>query len=112
MRKNIVAILLVLALCLSLCACGSKMKAEDEIVGMWTYDTPFTTWTFVFEADNTCTYWSGVIDPKDTTYTMDDGELVVDNLDWEFHYELLDDGLDLWHTLDSGTEWHFVKNVE
>lgn len=36
--KKIVALILALTMCLSLCACGGTAKTEDAIIGTWEYN--------------------------------------------------------------------------
>ena len=73
--KKTLSLILVIALCLSLCACGKNVNEQLEIVGVWQYDTGSTLWTFIFKADGTCTYYSSTVA---SSYTDDYYYLVTD----------------------------------
>lgn len=118
MRK-IISIILMLAICLSLAACSvgsdSKLTAEEAIIGKWIYNTGFTTWNFVFNTDMTCSYWSGAREPNLSKYKMENGEIVIEGLDWKLYYELLDGKMKFWqdtpHDDGSRSTWEFTKDT-
>lgn len=120
--KRLVALLLALVMCLSLCACGGgssskdfESTAEDEIIGKWVYNTGITTWNFVFNEDMTCSYWAGTREPSNSTYTMENGELVIKGLKWDLFYEFANGKIRFWNntTHDDGSQsqWEFTKDT-
>lgn len=117
--KKFISMLLVGIMCISLCACGGesspKLTAEEEIIGKWVYDTGITTWNFVFNEDMTCSYWAGAREPENSTYKMENGELVIEDLDWKLYYELSDEEMRFWqdttHDDGSRSEWEFTKDT-
>ena len=114
MKKKLVFLPLVTLICIFLFACGglsSKVTAEEEIIGKWTYYTGFTTWNFIFDEDMTCSYWSGANEPTNTTYEMGNGKLIIADLDWNFYYEIVNEELELsTHDDGSRSEWKFTKD--
>ncbi|MBQ2861777.1 MAG: hypothetical protein IJE83_03200 [Oscillospiraceae bacterium] len=111
--KKILALILTFVMLVSFCGCGPDKKepqyTEDQaIVGKWIYYTGFTTWNFVFNADGTCSYWSGINESKNSTYTMADGNLYVEALEeWEFYYTFENNILNLYHTMEEDDDWKF-----
>lgn len=62
----------------------------------------------------TCSYWSGVREPENSTYKMEKGELIIADLDWNFYYEMVNDELVFWqdttHSDGSRSEWTFTRD--
>ena len=114
--KKLSALILVILILVTFAGCGEKTgekepqyTAEQAIIGKWIYHTGFTTWNFVFNADGTCSYWSGINESDYSTYTMTDGNLRVEDLeDWEFYYTFENDILNLYHAMDEYVDWKFL----
>lgn len=120
--KRKITILLLTILSLFLFACGKESKeanqkitVEEAIIGKWEYHTGFTTWNFIFNEDMTCSYWSGVSEPEESTYTMENESLIVEGLEWDFYYKLENEELRFWnetlHDDGSRSEWEFTKDT-
>lgn len=93
-------------------ASTSEIVEKAAISGKWDYNTGFTVWHFIFDRDNSCRYWSGNRESNNTTYVLNNGNLVIDGLDWEFQYQILENGtLELCHIQEDGDKWHFTKDT-
>lgn len=114
--KRISSFFLSAIICLSLCACGSVGKGPnptEEIVGEWLWDTGFVTWHFIFDADGTCHYWNGNKEIKYSNYTIgDDKHICIDNLDWDFYYEIDENTFALYYDRGKNRNVKFVKNQD
>lgn len=74
--KKIISLILVLMLCLGLCACG---KETSPIVGTWRGGVRSNTFTYVFHADGTYAFQTtGMVAASDRgTYTYDEKTRVL-----------------------------------
>lgn len=110
MKKIIYSLLFFILVISSICGCGS-IKAEKEIIGKWTYNTGLATWNFVFNEDGTCSHWSGTNEPDNSTYSMGDGILKVDDLEgWNFYYTIENNEFNFYHDMEEYNDWKFKKD--
>ena len=118
--KKIVALVLVLSICLALCACGvSKAKVEEDLQGGWEYvwyasavgiycfsylefDDGIVTYTFIRGQDTEVQYGTYKIKGKKILIELEDREM-------ELSYSYEDDELVLVNKTDGSIENEYKK---
>ena len=76
--KKAIAVLLVLVLCLSLCACGGKKTGDRAVIGTWETDPSSNSYVLVIEEDKTGSLTlSDKVTPFTWTYDKDSHTLTL-----------------------------------
>ena len=91
---------------------NNQKNPKEAIIGEWTYYTGFTTWYFMFNKDGSCEHHSGNNESKYSSYVINENQHidVADLENWDFYYKIEDNVFSLYHAVESGNDWKFVKS--
>lgn len=91
---------------------NTSKNPKEAIIGEWTYYTGFTTWYFTFNKDGSCEHHSGNNYSEYSTYVVNDNQhIIVAGLEnWVLYYKIEDNAFNIYHAVESGNDWKFVKS--